>query len=461
VTTLDIGLTAAFVLVMILVAGAGVLQALIATTTMAYFVYPRIMVGEVATDGYFIGISWSHAVVLTWYVAIAFAFIYGAIRRKGLGLANLWPVVPLVVFSTIFFSIGWAQSRALTAGFLHLLTVSASWAVGYVLFSAVHSTRDGERVLSKWIAGVASFIALVCILQVSGFDINSNSTKLLRSAAGARDTIAGVRVVSTFNEPTAAGKFLFLLAIIAVVWLFGRDAQKRRNSIVMVAAILVVSLLTQTRSNFAAFGALLLLYSLVVTRRNLFTRVAFTGISAAVVIFASFYTWVARFAEGGGIRGHTLEVAIDYIASNPDTLWAGIGPNRYFEVLAPLDSWVARGYPPHNYFIYLLVELGVLGTLCYVLPFVVLTVSSAKAIRNGSHNFGLAKAWLCSLPGLLLIAMLGWGLLSVVAPALFLVMGYIYASLSQSARNEFQLGDARRRAAGVERNRENPRALLR
>lgn len=459
-TALDIGLTATFFLVMALIAGAGVLQALIATVLVAYFVYPRIMLGGVETERYFVGISFTQPVVLTWHVAIILAFVYGAIRRKGLSLATLLPVVPLIVFSTLFYSIGWTQSRPLAAGFLHLLTVSASWAVGSVLFSAVHSARDGERVLSKWIAGVASFLALVCILQVAGFDINSNSTKLLRSAAGARDTIAGVRVVSTFNEPTAAGKLLFLLAIITIVWLFRRDVQKKRYSILMVAATLVVAILTQTRSNFAAFGALILLYSLVVNRRKLFARVALTATAAALVIFASFSTWNARFSEGGGIRGHTVGVAIDYIASSPETLWAGIGPNRYFEVFAWLDSWVARGYPAHNYFIYLLVELGVLGTLCYVLPFIVVTVSSAKAIRARSGSSDLAKAWLCSLPGLLLIAMLGWGLLSVVAPALFLIMGYVYAALTPSGQNEIQPSDVGP-PAGLERRRNIRRAMLR
>lgn len=449
-TILDLGLTAGFVLVMILVAGAGVLQALIATILVAYFVYPRILIGDVKNDGYFVGISWSHTVVLTCHVAIIFAFIYGAVRRRGFGLANLSPIIPLVVFAVLFYSIGWTQSRPLTAGFVHLLTVSASWIVGYVLFDALHSRRDGERILSKWIAGVGSFIAIVCILQALGFDINSNSTKLLRSAAGARDTIAGIRVVSTFNEPTAAGKFLFLLAIIAVVWLFGRDGLKRTSAIVLVGATLVVALLTQTRSNFAALGALLLLYALVVTRRNLFARVAFTGIVTALVVFSSISTWDARFSEGGGIRVHTLEVALEYISSNPDVLWAGVGPNRYFEVLAPLDSWVAQGYPAHNYFIYLVVELGILGAFCYTLPFIALTAISTKTVRNRSHNSRLAKAWLCSLPGLLMIAMLGWGLLSVVAPALFVVMGYIYASLSQGGHKESQVDGARIPAASLE-----------
>ena len=447
-TPLDIGITGAFILVMILVAGVGELQALVTVTLVAYFIYPRIMFGDVATDGFFNGISLSRPVVLTWHFAILFALAYGVIRRKGLALGGLLPVVPLVIFSTLFFSIGWTQSRPLMSGYLHLLTVSASWAVGCVLFNAVSSTPGGERVLSKWIAGVSSFVALICVLQVSGFDINSNSTKLLRSAAGARDTIAGIRVVSTFNEPTAAGKFLILLAIIGVVWRFGRDALKRRNSILLVAAALVVALLTQTRSNFAALGVLILLYSLVVNRRNLLGRVVLTGGAAALVIYASFSTWNARFAEGGGIRSHTLQVALDFLATNPDTLWAGIGPNRYFEVLAPLDSWVARGYPAHNFFIYLLVELGAIGTFCYALPFIILTIGSVKAIHNASANVKLAKSWLCSLPGLLLIAMLGWGLLSVVAPALFLVMGYVYTSLGQKERNDLQPEGVRPGVAG-------------
>jgi O-antigen ligase len=454
VTILDIGLTAAFVVIMILVSGAGVLQALIAIVLVAYFIYPRIMVGEVSTGGFFNGISMSNPVILTWHVAIAFALTYGVVRRRALSWENLLPVLPLVSYSIFFFTFVWIQSPPMSAGFLHLLTVSASWAVGLVLFSAVRDAPNGERVLSKWIAGVASFIALVAILQVAGFDINSNSTKMLRSAAGDR-------VVSTFNEPTAAGKFLFLLAIITVVWLFGRDPQKRKYSILMVAAILVVSILTQTRSNFAAVGVLVLLYSLAVNRRNLFARVAFTGIAAALVIFASLSTWDARFSEDQGLRGHTIDVATDYIASDPDTWWTGIGPNRYFEVLAPIDSWVAHGYPAHNYFLYLLVELGLFGTLVYILPFVVLTVSCVKAIRNGTQSSNIAKAWLCALPGLLLMAMFGWGLLSVVAPALFLVMGYIYASISQSRRDQFGLGGTRPRDTGAERGRADPRILLR
>lgn len=450
-TILDIGLTAAFVLLMILVAGAGVLQALVATILVAYFVYPRILLGQVKDDGYFVGISWAHSVVLTCHVAIVFALAYAAIRGKGLRFESFWPVLPLVVFAALFFGIGWTPSRALTAGFVHLLTVAVSWAVGYVLFSAVHSRSDGERILSKWIAGVATFIALVCVLQAAGFDINSNSTKLIRSAAGARDTVAGMRVVSTFNEPTAAGKFLFLLGIIAAVWLFGRDVQKKWNAMLMVGATLVVALLTQTRSNFAALGVLLLLYSLAVNKRNLFARVALMGIAAALVIFASFSTWDARFSEGSGIRGHTLDVAFDFIANNPDILWTGIGPNRYFEVLAPLDSWVAQGYPAHNYFIYLIIELGILGTLCYILPFVVLTVRAVVTVRNRSRRPELAKAWLCSLPGLLLVAMLGWGLLSAVAPALFVIMGYVYASLVESRHDDFQLDTALPTSAGDKR----------
>ncbi len=456
-TTLDLGLTAAFALTMILVAGAGVLQALVAITLVAYFVYPRILFGEVASDGPFNGIAPPSLVILTWHVAIAAAFIYVAFRGKGMELKVLWPVVPLVVFATVFYSFVWVSSRPLTGGFLHLLTVSASWAVGSILFGAVHSTRGGERVLSKWIAGVASFIALVCILQAGGIDINDNSAKLLRSSAGAFDTIAGIRVAATFNEPTAAGKFLLLLAIIATVWLFGRNAQKK-YSILFFAAVVVVALLTQTRTNAAAVLMLLLLYS-VLSGPGRSARFFLAGGSAAVFLLASRPLWEARNSEDQSVRVHTLKVAWDFITSYPDTWLYGIGPNRYFEVLAPMDAWVALNYPVHNYFLYLLVEMGLAGTLAYLFPSAVLTLAAVKSVRYGDGNSSLAKAWLCALPSLLLVTMFGWGMLNVAAPALFLIMGYVYASLNQDGGNEDGLADPGIQKVGLKRAPE--RALRR
>lgn len=428
VNTLDIGLIAAFVLVMIFIAGVGKLQVLIAVTLVAFFLYPRILYGEVSTDGFFIGISYSHAVLLSCHIAIAFAFVYGIVRGTGMELNNIVPILPLAIFTVVSYLFVWPHSTALSAGLLHLLTICASWIAGSILCNAVHRSAKGEVVLSKWIAGLASFIAIVCILQSGGVDLYGNSAKLLRSFAGAR-------VVATFNEPTAAGKMLFLLAIIAVVWLFGKDVKKRRHATITVAAIVLVALLTQTRTNFAAIGALILLYSLTVKSRNRFSRMALGFCAALLVVFGSYSTWDARFAEGGGIRVHTLEVALDYISSNQDLLWQGVGPNRYFEVLAPLDSWVARGYPAHNYFLFLLVEMGLVGTLLYVLPLAWLTSKSIQHSKNSAGS-AMAKAWVCALPGLLLIAMLGWGLLSVVAPALFLVMGYVYASLNLQAGSD-------------------------
>lgn len=430
-TTIDIGLTSALVLIMILIAGAGVLQGLIATTLLAYFVYPRILFGEV-DNGAFGGISGPNPVVYTWHLAIVAVIAYGVFRRDRVRFW-IWPILPLVALSTIFFAVGWAHSRPLVAGYVHLLTVAASWVVGSVLSGAVQSTPNGERILSKWIAGIACFIAVVGILQIAGIDINSNSTKMLRSGAGARGTLEGSRVVATFNEPTGSGKALFLLAIIVVVWLFGRDVRKRWYSLLMLFSATVVLILTQTRTNMAAFGMLLLLYFLAVEKRNRFSRLLITVTSALLAYIATYSIWMGRSSEGAGIRGHTVKVAQDYLSSNPEIYWSGIGPNRYFEVFAPMDQWVVQGYPVHNVFLMLAVELGLAGAIFYMLPHTVLTVRAIKAVRMGSETSKLAKAWLCALPGLLLMGTFGWGLLGVIAPAIFLVMGYVNASLDQPA----------------------------
>jgi hypothetical protein len=434
-TTLDIGLTAAFFLLMALYAGVGALQFLLATNLVAYFLYPRIVWGEVGAEGAFNGISTTNPAILAWHFAIALTAIYWVVYGKGgLLFRDIWPVIPLVLFASTFFAIGWTQSRPLAAGFLHLLVLAASWAVGLILYRTVHSVTAGEKIFSKWVAGIALFVSGVCVLQALGVDVNKNSERALRSAAGARDTIAGQRFVSVFGEPTAAGKFLFLLAVIGVVWLFGRDPQKKKQSVILYAAILVVAILTQTRTNFAAAGMLFLFYAFVANKRNRLSRIFIGSAAGALSLYAAGPLLVGRSAEDQAIRWHTIDVAIEFITQNSTVLWAGIGPNRYYEVLAPIDAWVALNYPVHNYFIYLVVELGVLGTLLYLLPSIVLTTRSIKAIRADSDHSQLAKAWLCCLPGLLLITMLGWGMLSIVAPALFLVMGYVNSSLTQDKR---------------------------
>jgi hypothetical protein len=321
----------------------------------------------------------------------------GAIAMVALNKRTFTPVfIPILVYLLLGLNTFWQGNAEQFAGaFTILLAVCAC---GGARFLSDHFDR---RLLAYTLLGIVMLELVVCVLQTLGYD--------LFPTYGAAELEAS-RANGTLGHPGGLGKVLTVLMVLALPLSRAADERTRKVALVAIVMSLIPIGLTESRANFVAVIATLIVWIVLLPREKNSRKLGFFSVIFVVGLFFS-ETIISRFVAdpSGGGRAHFLEVALQQI---PKTPWFGVGPDSYLSVLGQTDALTAQGWRVHNIFVLEVVELGIIGGVLFFLPLLIGAVKSLKRYRAPGVEADFARAYLAVIPGFIVMGVTGWGLMN-------------------------------------------------
>jgi hypothetical protein len=408
--------------------GFGLLQWSLAGIFSGVLMYQGVLYGGTPLDAYHSGIAGAEPRVMTYTVAVALVGMIGLVVP---GIRPSWtPIAPLAVFICLWTVLLWPQTDEVRAGALHLLTAAGAWVAGSVVSSVERRTPGGQRVVSIWILGWAAFEAALCAIQAAG------SSLFFDPGALVRDGSLKGRVGGSLGHPSIVGKLCFLLMMVALPWLSSPDRALRRRAVGALLLMVVPLVLSGGRANaLAALSLVVLAFAFDDGPRRWSRRFRLLAIGLVVGVLSA-GLWERRIATGedGSTRAHLTSVAFEFLHSQWDWV-TGTGANSYVTVVGPTDWLTAAGWPVHNVFLLTAVELGLIGAVLVMLP----PLESVRLGWQARHRHGIegaqARVLLAGVPGIVLISLTGWGLLSDALIPWMLVLGYCSGKVGRPARH--------------------------
>jgi hypothetical protein len=307
----------------------------------------------------------------------------------------------------------------MTSGMLHLALGAAVFAVGVST-----ARRDPDGYVLPWAFAATAWIQLLSIgLAAVGLPLRHIK------APQAPDLVG--RAYGLTSHPGELAKVLFFCAMFALV-LPRRTPAERWFARLTLGATLAGISLSQSRSGLVSVLVLLVGFVGLEAVSSGLRRSHYLMIGAAALLGLASTPWlIARFSADptGGARQHLLSVAAVIIR---DHWWAGLGPNNYVARGGAYDYLVSTGVPVHNALLLSAAELGLVGAMALWLPFITVIVLAAAAVRRTKGRDAAGRIVIAALPGLILVALTGWGLLQ--APSyliLALAFGYLGALTSR------------------------------
>jgi O-antigen ligase len=328
-------------------------------------------------------------------------------------------------------------AKGLVKFVLHFLLLAAGLA--YVLR---RSERFYWRTLGALVAGIAANAAYgVVQLLTARAGVNLDDVLLSRITGGASSiniygAVGGQEVYRT-NALTGDPNHLAielvvpLLVLVPIYLRLEPEHPWRRRLAVLLGFLLLVELTTLSRSGLLGLGVgvlvLLLPYRHLLRTRALLVPL---GVVAAIVAAAIARNWEffervirSRVQTGGGSTSVHFEV-YEFI---PDVLTAhplfGLGLNNfsvYYEAVTGKTNW-----GPHSFYVALLVEGGIVGTILFAffLRWLFLRARAARAVGRELWRSGDAAA--------ARVRPLAWGLTAALAGTLaanafYLTMTFYY-----------------------------------
>jgi O-antigen ligase len=311
-----------------------------------------------------------------------------------------------------------------------------------VVYIAGRSRRYYWRTLSTFIAGM-SFNAVYGIVQLAaaqaGHNLDSFFVKPLTRGASQINVYGAVggsnvyRPNALTGDPNHLGIMLLVpLLVLAPVYLRLERRHRLRTPVaVLIAFLLLVELTTLSRSGLLglAVGSLVLV---VPYRRLLWTRAAALPLVllALPVLFEvhrrfHYFETVVRSRLATGGKGTSAHFGV--YSFIPDVLHVhplfGLGYNNfsvYYEFVTGKTNW-----GPHSYYVALLVEGGLVGTLLFAafLVYVLHRLGAARAIGRALAAAGDPEA--------ARVRPLAWGLTAALvgtmaANAFYLTLSFFY-----------------------------------
>lgn len=361
-----------------------------------------------------IGIAAATPRLTTYLLAVGLIFVCACFRPRTTGA--IWTWIPFAVSLVVGASFVWSGGAAQESGIVQLLLAPAAWIVGVNLSSDLAEAKG--QFLVRVVSAIIFLQLAVCILQTLGVQVNPMEAT--------QEAILGSRTNGTLGHPNDLGKVMFVL--LAILLSFGRRLS-RIDSIVWKLAIgsaFIVLALTGGRAVSAAALCLLTLWAILAPRESSKSgrRLVALGVALSASAFLA-GALLARFDEDpqGGSRSTLIDVAWAQISSDP---WTGVGPNSYVTAVGSYDALTASGVPVHNAFLLALAELGVVGTILLLLPFVAGALIAIRRVRMPDHVGEASRVYIAALPGLYLIGTTGWGILGgYVLPLLALTFGLL------------------------------------
>jgi O-antigen ligase len=330
-----------------------------------------------------------------------------------------WFLLFLFALGTITFVRG-LSSPQIQSGMLQWLSVIIAWGVGGAIAQArAESGRPTDRFLVVCTAAIVAWHGAVVALQllgvraVSAIDVGDLEVTRASGLAGHSGNL---------------GKIMFFLIVILLPLTRSTDRVARRVAVWAVIAAAAITGMSFSRGNtmavFILIGVWLLLGPGISLAKRVLIPVA--GLVAAIPII-DVLLLRNEYDPDGGSRPILLTSALHQISQ---TLWLGVGPNNYLNVVGQYDLLAAGGLPVHSAFLLALAEVGLLCAILLMIPLVLAPVRAVHSMRRTADARGFAVALLAASPGLILIAATGWGLLrGQYLVMTFFVLGYLVGGL--------------------------------
>jgi hypothetical protein len=380
---------------------------------------PKVVFGGAASDVARSGISGSEPRIMTYTLAVILIVLAAVISRPK--SMSIGPLLPLLGFLLLSFHFVWEQTGEVQAGMVHFLTAIGAWVAGSYVSSITNVDKESGRVFIYWVAGITLLQLAIACLQIVGvqlFPTNAITSELV-----------GSRVNGSFGHPTTLGKVLLLFEMLALPFTRSLRRGNRNAAWLTILASMPMLVLSGGRANFFAAMLALLLWTLFLPRGRALGAKFAIPIGAGIVAVASAGMWVSRFEEDpvGLTRQHFNDVALALIPDNPI---AGTGPNTYITTAGPTDPLTAQGWPVHNSFLLASVEIGILGAALIFLPLLIVLLRSLRDRKLDNTAGDFSRAYVCTAPGIAMVAFSGWGMMSDALVLWMFVAGVCYQKQS-------------------------------
>jgi O-antigen ligase len=384
--------------------------------------------------------------VLTVLFLLAFALERLGGSRRGLPRTAAAVLTFLAAFLLVylfgFFNLDTEQAlgqfgKGLVKFFVHFAFLAAA-----VAYLARRTERFYWRTLAWFCAGLvvnAAYGVLQLAAAETGRDLDQSLLAPLTGGASSINVYGGVEGESVYRpnaltgDPNHLGIMLVvpLLVLTPLYLRLERGHRLRVPLAVLLSFLLVIELATLSRSGLLGLGAGVLVLALPYRRRLLSaaTLVPLAGVAALVAYVVSrrtdFFETVlrSRVETGGGSTSAHFGVygfIPDVLGSHP---LFGLGLNNfsvYYEFVTGKTNW-----GPHSFYVALLVETGLVGTVLFGL-FLLFVLRRLRAARQLGRRLAAARN-----PVAARVRPLAWGLTAALAGtmaanAFYLTMQFYY-----------------------------------
>ncbi|MGC0368429.1 hypothetical protein [Microbacterium sp. SLBN-111] len=353
------------------------------------------------------------------------AFVIAAIIIL-LGGGRIKVPIPLVVFVVLLTAgmfISWGGTVPQWSGYFMLVGSVIAFGVGWAIGREAFTKEKFALFFLTLILFVLIVQLGVSALQLAGVSLPTglvNSDRTLEQTVG--------RVSGTIGHPANLSKVAFVLMLLSLPFTSAATRRVSRLAFLCVALAALLGGLTVSRANLIAMAILLAAWVLTFPgRARIGTRIGGAVVLAgAAVVFAPLV--LERFQDDaeGGLRPLLLAAAWRQLSND---FLVGTGPNSYIAVVGQTDAATASGYPVHNALLLMTAELGLLLAILFFLPLFGLLVWGLLRFGRSSEYLYTPRVLVYSIPGLGVVLLTGWGMISVLVVSLWMfTVGFLSSS---------------------------------
>ncbi|WP_373683852.1 O-antigen ligase family protein [Microbacterium sp. 18062] len=368
------------------------------------------------------------ATTATAYLGLQSYYLAFAVALLPLSRASQWWRIPLSLMLLPGVLITISLLRDVTgphviSGIVNWCFIAVAWGIGMGVARERKLGRLTDRDLLLVVSVLIGVQAIVVCAQLLGW-------------ADVQTLEVGDDAVTRFRGLTShsgqLGKVLFLFLVFVLPLTRSDDRTVRRASTWLVLLGGLLTGLTLSRTNVAAYVAAVGLWLIFSARVKLSQRLGLLILMVlAITPFVGDLLLRQEFDPEGGSRPILMAAAIDQLSR---TLWLGVGPNNYIPTVGRTTALTAEGgLPVHSAAMLLLVEIGLICVLLLAIPLIRLIASIVRNLRAPEPAGSVAFAALVLLPGFVLMTGTGWGLAGrIMLPLVFIIFGYV-AGMTQSS----------------------------
>lgn len=363
-------------------------------------------------------------------------------RGRGGQALGMWWLVVMLAYLALMWALVWRHAGynpQLVSGLAQIVASALAVYVGSAIGAGLRDDPREQSWFSLILLGVAIVLTVSVLIQVP-------------SALASGDVS---RVSGVYEIPSIIGKVAMAMMLVCLP-LAGSDQSAVRKRAYATAALMVLATApTLSRANMVGLAIILVMWALLAPSAALRRRARIVVGLGAVLCIPFLAALLGRF-EGdpqGGDRPALLAAGMAMLRQH----WAaGTGPNLYVPIASRTQEIVfITGYPVHNTFLLAVIELGVVGAVLLLVPFLAPVLHLRAALRERATLRGRAAASVLSVaPALIVAGVVSWGLLQYpILELLCLCFGICGAWIRTPGQGPEQTGEPGPERAGKQSTR--------